>query len=141
MKSPLRYSKFLVFLFFLIGSLVIGLTLNSFRLSGGEITPYRIFVSLSAISFYTVIGWRTSIRFTGTFLYKKVTSSPKPHELVLNTTYYLNGQTPATFIGMMDFTGKYLFHIQGLNIKSDPLDAKALTPNQVRDYISIDKED
>ncbi|HBC44550.1 TPA: hypothetical protein DCZ81_00055 [Candidatus Collierbacteria bacterium] len=51
------------------------------------------------------------------------------------------GETSTTYIGVMDYTGKHLFHVQGgYHKKNNLLDAIDLFPDQVRNYISTQKE-
>ena len=140
MKSPLRYSKWPIVIYFLISFLIIGSFLNSFYLMGGVITLGRVLWSVGGVIFMTICGWLLAIKFTGTILHRKVDHPVEPYQLVMGNLYWLNGETPATYIGVMDYTGKHLFHVQGYHKKNDSLDAKDLSPNQVRDYISTQKE-
>lgn len=140
MKSPLKYSKWPIVFSFLVGFFIIGITFNSFLLSGGTVTPLRIIASIGFIIIYTLVGWGVSIHFTGTFLHRKVDNPVKLSKIVAQNTYWLNGQTEAIYLGVMDHTGKYLFHIKGLNKNNNLLDAKDLNPTQVVTYISEVKE-
>ncbi len=140
MKSPLKYPKWLIIFSFLSSCLIFGATLNSYYLSGQEVTFYRVFITVVAILFNTLVGWLLTIRFLSTYLHRKVKNPVLPHKLVAKQTYWLNGQTKAQFVGFLDFTGKCLFHIEGLNKKNDPLDAKALTTDEVMMYISETEE-
>jgi len=88
----------------------------------------------------TICGWFLAVKFTGTILHRKVDHLVEPYQLDPNVTYWLNGETQATYIGVMDYTGKYLFHVQGYHKKNDLLDAIDLFPDQVRNYISTQKE-
>lgn len=140
MKSPLRYSKWPIILYFLISFLIIGSFLNSFYLAGGVITLGRVLWSVGGVIFMTICGWFLAVKFTGTILHRKVDHLVEPYQLDPNVTYWLNGETQATYIGVMDYTGKYLFHVQGYHKKNDLLDAIDLFPDQVRNYISTQKE-
>lgn len=141
MKSPLRYSKWLIIIYFIVGFLVIGVTFNAYYLSGAVITLSKIVWNLIAILLFTLCGWYQAVKFTGTILHRKVNHPVDPHRLVPNKIiYWLNGETRATFVGVMDYTGKYLFHVHGYHKKNDVFDAQDLSPDQVRDYISTQKE-
>ena len=142
MKSPIKYSKWPIILCFLVSLFIIGITLNTVYLSGEVITLGRIICSAVGVLVYTLVGWWIAVRFTGTLFYRQVDQSHRiePRKLIQGTTYWLNGKTPAIFIGMLEHSGTYLFHIQGFNKKDVPYDAKALFPDQVRKFISTQQE-
>lgn len=140
MKSPLKYAKWPIVLYFFSSLFIIAITLNSFYLSGGIITLSRVLWGLAGIILNTLVGWVVAVKLTGNLFYRKVKHSPEPHKLVPNITYWLNGETPAIYVGLMVHTGKYLFHIEGYSRKNDSLDAVGLSPNKVREYISTSRE-
>lgn len=140
MKFPLKYSKWPTIIYFLASAFIIGISLNAFYLSGGLITLGRVLWSIGGVTIATFIGWVIAIKLTGTIFTHKVSNPVEPHALVPYHVYWLNGKTQATFIGVIDYTGKYLFHVHGYHKKNDLYDAKDLYPNQVRQYIATSKE-
>jgi len=140
MKSPLKYSKWPIVLYGSLSLLIFGLTLNSYYLSGGVITLERIIWLVIGVSLSMFAGWCIAIKFTGTIFHRQVDHPADPGNLQILHTYWLNGKTPAFFIGALDFPGTYLFHIHGYNKKTDLYDAKALSPDHVRKYISTQRE-
>ena len=70
---------------------------------------FTIILISSLIGFMWIITkWASSAP-----LYRKVDYEATPEKLILNTTYYLNGETPATFL-RQDDSGNYLFKIEPL---------------------------
>lgn len=141
MKSPLKYSKWPIVLYFFSSLFIIVITLTSFYLSSGIIPLGGILGGLAGLILNTLVGWVVAIKLTGNLFYRKVKHSPEPYKLVPNVTYWLNGETPAVYVGLMVHTGKYLFHIEGYSRKKDSLDAVEISPDKVRKYISISRED
>mgnify|MGYP001572645878 CR=1 FL=1 len=140
MKSPLKYSKWPIVLYGILSFLIFGLTLNSYYLSGGVVTLERIFWLIFGVGLSMFAGRWIAIKFTGTIFHRQVDHSTDPSSLQALQTYWLNGETPAVFIGTLDHPGTYLFHILGLNKKNDLHDTKALSFDQVRVYVSTQKE-
>jgi len=105
------------------------------------VTLGRIAWSILGVILYTLVGWWIAVRFTGTIFYRQVDHPIEPYNLQTLRTYWLNGKTPAVFVGILDYPGTYLFHILGLHKKNDLYDAKPLFPDQVKKYISENQEE
>lgn len=140
MKLPFKYSKWPIIIYFLASSFIIGISLNAFYLSGGLITVGRVLWSIGGVTISTLIGWVLAIKLTGTIFTQKIHYPADPYGLVPHQVYWLNGRNQATFVGTIDFTGRYLFHVHGYHKKNDLFDATDLSPSQIRDYISKQKE-
>ena len=93
---------------------------------------FTIILISSLIGFMWIITkWASSAP-----LYRKVDYEATPEKLIPNTTYYLNGETPVTFL-RQDDSGNYLFKIENFKsmfYKNGIID---LPGYLVREYVSV----
>ena len=140
MRIPFKYDKWPIIVCFSLMFFLLGATLlNSIYLSG-EINPVKIFLTALGIALNTLLGWVVAIKFTGTILTRKVDHPLDPHKLFQGQTYWLNGKNECRYLGQMEHTGRYLFHIERYHRKDRPLDSEAIPAIIVQEYLSDTKE-
>jgi hypothetical protein len=102
---------------------------------GEPINIFRIIGSLAVVGLFAFMGW--CLAFTGsTIFHRTVDRHVELEDLVKGRTYWLNGETSARFVGKNNYTGKYHFHIDGLDDPNDDDDDTAIIPGLVIAYFS-----
>lgn len=129
-KITLRSILLLIF-GFLVFSIPIAVSFQNTELSVESII-FIIILITSLIGFVLIIiKWAGSVP-----LYRPVDYEATPEKLIPNTTYYLNGETPATFLGQND-SKNYLFKVKGFKsifYKNGIID---LPDYLVSEYVSV----
>ncbi|KKS93260.1 MAG: hypothetical protein UW68_C0006G0022 [Candidatus Collierbacteria bacterium GW2011_GWB1_44_6] len=137
MTSPYKYHKSPMVYYPIIGTIVVAFLLFT------DPNPYSlinlVYVSFIVLAFF-LMGCAVTLA-TKTLYHHKVKDGVNPHKLTRDQYYWLNGQTPAKYLGKHEYTGKYVFSIAGVNDSDDPTDATYVLPGIVMEYFSEHKED
>lgn len=139
MKSPKKYSWF-AFIIFSIGGIFIA-AIEYLKILPPDMNGPLVGYGGPLLSFLVCSGIGLFLSLKTYSIYNKEVKNPvNPDNLVINNTYWLNGETPAKYTGMLPKVGKYVFKIETVNYFADPLDLTYLSQYQVITYISITKE-
>lgn len=126
MKSPIKYNWFALKTSAVIGIFIALAMLEVFHYTYGWdlqtfLSAFAIYLGLLASGFFISISF-------GRFLNRPVDHPVAIIELEVGRRYWLNGETWAYYLGQNNYTGKYKFHIYGLNTFEMPPTTLSSTP-------------
>lgn len=139
MKSPKKYSWRAVIVFTPLGAFGSGYLSFLFSRTPDPNITKIVVIPLLIFLLYLFAGWAVR-KVSYTIFNRRVDHPVDPKDLTIGQTYWLNGETWATYKDQDDLSGKHLFSIYGLNNAKKPNDTTGLYPEQVRVYIASVRE-